>query len=73
MRYQLFEIPRVDCTIIVLFQLDFQQNHHSMLFPADSIVYLTPDGDKPLADIDENKVYIIGGLVDESVSKVCDR
>lgn len=70
MRYQLFEIPRVDYTSL-LFQLDFQQDHHSILFPADSIIYLTPDADRPLDDIDHNKVYIIGGLVDESVSKVC--
>ena len=59
--------------LIVLFQLDFQQDHHSVLFPADSIIYLTPDADKPLDDIDQSKVYIIGGLVDESVSKVCYR
>ncbi|KAM4053211.1 tRNA methyltransferase 10 homolog B isoform 1-T3 [Anomaloglossus baeobatrachus] len=39
------------------------------LFPLDTIVYLTPDSDHVLADIDPTKVYVLGGLVDESVQK----
>jgi tRNA (guanine9-N1)-methyltransferase len=34
-----------------------------------SIVYLSPDATELLEDLDENTVYVIGGLVDETVSK----
>ena len=54
----------------ILLQLDIQEEQYSTLFPIDSIVYLTPDSNEPLNDIDEDKVYVIGGLVDESVTKV---
>lgn len=39
------------------------------LFPLDTIIYLTPDSDRVLVDIDPTKVYVLGGLVDESVQK----
>ncbi|XP_044142148.1 tRNA methyltransferase 10 homolog B isoform X3 [Bufo gargarizans] len=39
------------------------------LFALETIVYLTPDSDHVLEDIDPTKVYILGGLVDESVQK----
>ncbi|NXG49027.1 TM10B methyltransferase, partial [Psilopogon haemacephalus] len=39
------------------------------LFPLDAIVYLTPDSENVLEDIDANKVYVLGGLVDESIHK----
>lgn len=39
------------------------------LFPLDTIIYLTPDSDRVLEDIDPTKVYVLGGLVDESVRK----
>ncbi|XP_073405853.1 tRNA methyltransferase 10 homolog B isoform X2 [Dendrobates tinctorius] len=39
------------------------------LFPLETIVYLTPDSDIVLKDIDPTKVYVLGGLVDESVQK----
>ncbi|KAK3088108.1 hypothetical protein FSP39_014766 [Pinctada imbricata] len=38
------------------------------LFPLDEIVYLTPDSDTELSEIDDSKVYVLGGLVDESIS-----
>ncbi|XP_066460487.1 tRNA methyltransferase 10 homolog B [Eleutherodactylus coqui] len=39
------------------------------LFPLEAIVYLTPDSDHVLEDLDPTKVYVLGGLVDESVRK----
>ncbi|KAI1239615.1 hypothetical protein IHE44_0011034, partial [Lamprotornis superbus] len=40
------------------------------LFPLETIVYLTPDSENVLEDIDPDKVYVLGGLVDESIHKV---
>ncbi|XP_072314779.1 tRNA methyltransferase 10 homolog B [Eucyclogobius newberryi] len=39
------------------------------LFPAETIVYLTPDAEQALQSVDPDKVYVLGGLVDESVQK----
>ncbi|XP_068941386.1 tRNA methyltransferase 10 homolog B isoform X4 [Petaurus breviceps papuanus] len=39
------------------------------LFPLESLVYLTPDSEHALEDVDLAKVYVIGGLVDESIQK----
>ena len=36
----------------------------------DRIVYLSPDSCTPLDDIDQEKIYVIGGLVDEGIKKV---
>ncbi|XP_062486029.1 tRNA methyltransferase 10 homolog B isoform X1 [Pezoporus occidentalis] len=49
--------------------MDTTQESYLDLFPVDSIVYLTPDSENVLEDIDPNKVYILGGLVDESIHK----
>ena len=39
------------------------------LFEAESIVYLTPDSDTVLEELYHDHVYVIGGLVDDSVKK----
>jgi len=39
-------------------------------YPSEHLVYLSPNADKILTEIDEQNVYVIGGLVDESVRKV---
>ncbi|GAB1610660.1 tRNA methyltransferase 10 homolog B-like [Argonauta hians] len=39
------------------------------LFPKQDIVYLSPDSDNVLYTVDPDKVYIVGGLVDESIQK----
>lgn len=49
--------------------LDVTEEDCFSLFPLETLVYLTPDSEHPLEDIDQSTVYIIGGLVDESIQK----
>ncbi|KAL6050913.1 hypothetical protein STEG23_019430 [Scotinomys teguina] len=49
--------------------LDVTEEDCFSVFPLETLVYLTPDSEQALEDIDENTVYIIGGLVDESIQK----
>ncbi|NXD87807.1 TM10B methyltransferase, partial [Halcyon senegalensis] len=51
-----------------IFQIDTTQESYLDLFPLDAIVYLTPDSENGKY-IDPNKVYVLGGLVDESIHK----
>jgi len=37
------------------------------LFRGEEVVYLSPDAEEELEGLDENTVYVIGGLVDDSV------
>ena len=39
----------------------------------EDLIYLSPNAEKPLTELDEQKIYVIGGLVDESVKKVIIR
>ncbi|XP_037539041.1 tRNA methyltransferase 10 homolog B [Nematolebias whitei] len=39
------------------------------LFPPEAVVYLTPDAEEALQTVDADKVYVLGGLVDESIQK----
>ncbi|XP_043915433.1 tRNA methyltransferase 10 homolog B [Protopterus annectens] len=49
--------------------MDMVEESYLDLFPQETIVYLTPDSDCVLEDIEPNKVYVFGGLVDESIQK----
>lgn len=49
--------------------LDIKEEDCFSVFPLESLVYLTPDSEHALEDLDPNKVYILGGLVDESIQK----
>ncbi|XP_051013521.1 tRNA methyltransferase 10 homolog B [Acomys russatus] len=49
--------------------LDVMEEDCVSCFPLEALVYLTPDSEHPLEDIDLNTVYVIGGLVDESIQK----
>ena len=42
----------------------------SELFDVKDVIYLTPDAEDMLEELDKDKVYIIGGIVDESIIKV---
>ena len=50
--------------------LDITEEDCFSLFPLETLVYLTPDSEHALEDVDLNTVYILGGLVDESIQKV---
>ncbi|XP_068584340.1 tRNA methyltransferase 10 homolog B [Cebidichthys violaceus] len=39
------------------------------LFPPETVVYLTPDAEEALETVDADMVYVLGGLVDESIQK----
>ncbi|XP_061769040.1 tRNA methyltransferase 10 homolog B isoform X2 [Nerophis ophidion] len=39
------------------------------IFPAQSLVYLSPDAEQVLERVEQDKVYVLGGLVDESIQK----
>ncbi|KAM8900245.1 tRNA methyltransferase 10 homolog B isoform 2-T2 [Spinachia spinachia] len=52
------------------YTMDMTEESCLDLFPPESVVYLTPDAEEALETVDPDKVYVLGGLVDESVRKV---
>ncbi|XP_077331400.1 tRNA methyltransferase 10 homolog B isoform X2 [Lithobates pipiens] len=53
----------------VNYLVDSTESSFLDMFPLESIIYLTPDSDHVLEDFDPSKVYVLGGLVDESIQK----
>nr|XP_046235816.1 tRNA methyltransferase 10 homolog B [Scatophagus argus] len=51
------------------YTMDITEESCLDLFPVETIVYLTPDADEALETVDADKVYVLGGLVDESIQK----
>ena len=49
--------------------IDIHEERHTEVFDHKEIVYLSPDSSNVLDSVEHEKVYIIGGLVDETVSK----
>ncbi|XP_002733279.1 tRNA methyltransferase 10 homolog B-like [Saccoglossus kowalevskii] len=62
------ECVRVNCGFED-YIIDKVENSHFDIFRKDEIVYLSPDSSNVLETLDPDKVYIIGGLVDESPQK----
>ncbi|NWZ64122.1 TM10B methyltransferase, partial [Acrocephalus arundinaceus] len=58
-------------TLSCVFEMDTTPESYLDLFPLEAIVYLTPDSEngKYFTYIDPDKVYVLGGLVDESIHK----
>jgi hypothetical protein len=50
-------------------QMTFEERHFRELYPPADIVYLTAESDTVLMELDAQKVYIIGGLVDHNAHK----
>ncbi|KAI3376279.1 hypothetical protein L3Q82_016794, partial [Scortum barcoo] len=51
------------------YAMDITEESCLDLFPPETIIYLTPDAEEALETVDADKVYILGGLVDESIQK----
>ena len=51
------------------YAVEMTEKSHMDMFSLDEIVYLSPNSSNVLETIDKDKVYVIGGLVDESVQK----
>ncbi|XP_077598586.1 tRNA methyltransferase 10 homolog B isoform X2 [Stigmatopora nigra] len=51
------------------YQMERTEQNCLDLFPPQSVVYLSPDAEEALERVEHDKVYVVGGLVDESVQK----
>ncbi|XP_053359755.1 tRNA methyltransferase 10 homolog B isoform X2 [Clarias gariepinus] len=49
--------------------IDVTEESWTELFPSEDIIYLTPDASEALEQVNGDKVFILGGLVDESIQK----
>ncbi|CAD5111435.1 DgyrCDS743 [Dimorphilus gyrociliatus] len=49
--------------------MTISEKKHFELFDKEKLIYLTPDSDTPLTEIDSSKIYVISALVDETVEK----
>uniref|UniRef100_H3CC61 tRNA methyltransferase 10 homolog B n=1 Tax=Tetraodon nigroviridis TaxID=99883 RepID=H3CC61_TETNG len=49
--------------------MEIREEPCQALFPPEALVYLSPDAEEELKTVDADKVYVLGGLVDESIQK----
>lgn len=49
--------------------MNFEESNYADVFPLDKIVYLTSDSENTLETLEEDKVYVIGGIVDHNQHK----
>nr|XP_017212404.1 tRNA methyltransferase 10 homolog B isoform X1 [Danio rerio] len=49
--------------------IDVTEESWFHLFPSEDVIYLTPDASEALESVEEDKIYILGGLVDETIQK----
>lgn len=48
----------------------FHEENYIDLFPKEKLVYLSSESDNIIKELEEDKMYIIGGLVDHNSHKV---
>lgn len=51
------------------YKMDITEDSCLDLFPTETVVYLSPDAEEVLETVDADKIYVLGGLVDESIQK----
>jgi tRNA (guanine9-N1)-methyltransferase len=56
--------------LFTLEQVNLHEKHFTDLFSKEKIVYLTAESDHLIDKIEDDHVYIIGGLVDHNSHKV---
>jgi len=50
-------------------KMHFHEKPVFEMFPKDQLVYLSPDAEQDLTELSQEKVYVIGGIVDRTVKK----
>ena len=53
-----------------MLQINFKEESYEELFGKTDVVYLSSESPNVLHTLEENKVYVIGGLVDHNHEKV---
>ncbi|KAL1491848.1 hypothetical protein ABEB36_012383 [Hypothenemus hampei] len=49
--------------------INFHESHYLDVFPKEKLIYLTSDSDNVIKQLENDKIYIIGGLVDHNGHK----
>uniref|UniRef100_A0A0X3P699 SAM-dependent MTase TRM10-type domain-containing protein n=1 Tax=Schistocephalus solidus TaxID=70667 RepID=A0A0X3P699_SCHSO len=60
---------RQKCSGFENYKIGFHSLSPTMAFPTSKLVYLSPDAQSPLLDLETDTIYVIGGLVDENVRR----
>jgi tRNA (guanine9-N1)-methyltransferase len=50
--------------------INFHSEDYLDMFPKEKLIYLSSESDKVITELQQDKVYIIGGLVDHNFHKV---
>ncbi|KAM3182234.1 hypothetical protein ACTXT7_012793 [Hymenolepis weldensis] len=65
----LAECCRRKCCGFDNYQIGFHAESPTEVFKDQKIIYLSPDAPDPLIEVEKDIVYVVGGLIDESIEK----